>query len=195
MSDETHPNDLELAAFLDGGLDAEARHRVEAHLLACDDCRGLVTAAGRLLSPPARRTLRRVLVVGGLAAAAGLLLTVVPGPVGREPLSRTRDGETPAPSGLSFAPQAPPDGALVRADTLVFHWTRVAGEATYQITVSTETGAVVWTQQTSDTSLALPAIVTSRLQAKRIYYWQVEALLPDLRSASTPPRRFTPLVP
>jgi hypothetical protein len=196
MNGETHVDDLELAAFVDGGLDADARRRVEAHLLACDDCRTLVAGTGGLLAQPAHRIRRRVLWIGGLsAAAAALLITVVSEPGDRVPASRTRDVEVVGPAGIGFAPQAPPDGALVRPDTLSFYWTSAGDRATYQLTVSTEAGAIVWSDRTTNTSLALPAAVVGRLELGLDYYWQVDAVLPDLRSASTGPRRFTVMPP
>jgi len=191
MNGEMHVDDLELAAFVDGGLDAEARRKVEAHLLDCEDCRSLVAGAGTALTTAARRPRRSIFWVGAAAAAAAVVLLIVPGPEGGLPTSRTRDVEVVGPAGVGFAPEAPPDGALVRADTLSFSWTHAGDQATYQITVSTEAGAIVWSVRTTDTSLALPATVGGQLETGQSYYWQVDAVLPDLRSASTGPRRFT----
>jgi len=195
MNDEGHLHDDEIAAFIDGGLDPEARRRVEAHLLVCDDCRRLVSGAGRLLAPPAHRARRRLLVVTGLAAAAVLVLMVVPRNGPPDIASRTRDVEAIGPAGISFAPEAPPDNAAVRPDTLVFSWTRAGEDATYRITLSTAAGAIVWSEQTMATSLALPDSVAGRLDPGHDYYWQVDALLPDLRSATTGPRRVIAMPP
>jgi hypothetical protein len=196
MNRETHVNDEDLAAFVDGELDAEARRRIEVHLVGCDDCRAIVAAAGRFEVPPAPQAQRKILWLGGgLAAAAALVLTVVSQPKRTEPVSRTRDVEVVGPSGLGFARQAPPDDAVVRPDTLAFSWTPVGDEATYRLTISTAAGAIVWSERTTDTSLALPPSVAGRLEAGRDYYWQVEAVLPDLRSATTGPRRFTAIAP
>lgn len=195
MIDETHLNDEEIAAFVDGGLEAETRLRVEAHLLGCDDCRGIVAAAGRLLAPPVRRAQRRVLLVTGLAAAAALLLVVRPGTRSPDTTDRTRDADVGGPGRLTVIARAPSEGVAVKVDTLVFRWAAVAAAATYQVTVSSEAGAIVWTERTTATSLPLPEAVSSRLEPGRIYYWQVDALFPDLRSATSGPRRFTPVAP
>jgi len=195
MSTETHVDDLELAAFVDGGLDPEARRRVEAHLLACDDCRGLVAAVGRLGSPPVRSARRRLMLVAGLAAAAAVVLTLVSDPRTIDTSPRTRDVEAVGPAGIRFAPEAPADGALVRADTVVFRWSKAGEEATYQLTLSSEAGAIVWTERTTATSLGLPSQVARGLEPGRLYYWSVDAVLPDLRSATTGPRRLIPVAP
>jgi hypothetical protein len=190
--DDIHVSDEEIAAFVEGGLDAQTRLRVEAHLLACDDCRSILAATGRLLAPPVRRTRRRlVLLAGGLAAAAALLLMVVPSTHRLRITDRTRDTDVGAPGRLAVLAQSPIEDASVRVDTLSFHWSPTAPEAAYQVTVSTEAGAIVWTERSTDTVLALPAAVATRLQPGRVYYWQVDALLPDLRSATSGPRRFT----
>jgi hypothetical protein len=195
MSDQLHPSELDLAAFLDHDLTSEARRELEAHLVTCEECRALVAGTARLLPGSRPKPMRHVFVVGGLATAALLLLTLIPRAPVREPASETRRADSSDLRALRFGTQAPPDGALIRPDTLVFSWDRVAGDATYQLTISTETGAVVWTRQTADTSLPLPASVAVRLQPKKTYYWQVDALLPSLRSTSSPLRRFTPLAP
>jgi anti-sigma factor RsiW len=191
MNGETHVDDLELAAFVDGGLDADARRRVEAHLVECADCRGMVTTTGRLLAAPLRRPRRRNLLLGAMAAAAVLLVTLVPRNEPSRSPPRTREAEVVGPTGIEFAPEAPPDRALVRPDTLAFYWTSAGEQATYQITVSSEAGAIVWTESTRRLDLPLPPAVAERLESGRDYYWQVDALLPDLRSASTGLRRFT----
>lgn len=198
MNAEQHVHDLELAAFVDGGLDPVSRRRVEAHLLACEVCRAVVAEAGAFVEPArAARPRRRTLFAAGtLAAAAAIaLLTVVLGRPSLESPARTRDVEAVGRAGLAFAPAAPPDGARIRADTLSFHWRTAGAEATYQITISSSTGAIVWTSRTLDTSLTLPRTVASGLESGRSYYWQVDAVLPDLRSATTGPRRFTRLRP
>lgn len=196
MNREMHVDDLELAAFVDGGLDAETRRRVEIHLLDCEDCRNLVARSAGVLSVRTRRPRRWMLLAGALAAAAAtVVLMVAPFQDGSEPGPRTRDVEVAGPASIAFAPMAPPDNARIRFDTLSFHWTGAGDQATYQVTVSTEAGAIVWTGRTSDTSLALPPGVAPLLEPGRSYYWQVDAALSDLRSASTGPRRFTPIAP
>jgi len=182
--------DLELAAFVDGGLDAESRRRVEAHLLECDDCRGVVSGAGRTVVAVGRRSRRPLIWLSGIAAAAVLLMVMVPRSDQRMPGARTRETEAIGPAGFGFAAAAPPDGAVIRPDTLTFYWSAAGGGATYQITISTEAGAIVWSGETSDTSARLPAEIARGLQPGRAYYWQVDGVLPDLRSASTGPRRF-----
>jgi len=195
MTQETHLTDEDLAAYVDGELDIAARTRIEGHLLACDECRNLVSGAGQLLPPPARRTRRIVMLTGGLAAAAVLVLMLVPRTPAPDPASQTRDAEVVGPTGLNFAADAPPANASVRVDTLVFRWTAIGEGTTYQLTVSDPAGAIVWTEQTTRTSLALPESAVSLFEPEQTYYWRVDALLPDLRSATTGPRRLIALPP
>lgn len=195
MTQETHVTDEELAAYLDGGLDTAVRAQTEAHLLACDDCRNLVAGAGRFLPPQASRIRRVLLLTGGLAAAAVLTLMLVPRTRAPDLTSPTRDAEVVGPTGLNFAADAPPADASVRVDTLVFRWTAIGNGTTYQLTVSDPTGAIVWSEQTTRTSLPLPESAASLFEPGHTYYWRVDALLSDLRSASTGPRRLIALPP
>jgi hypothetical protein len=193
MNGQAHLNDEEMAAFVDGGLRTDARERAEEHLADCDDCRALMTAVRGNASPA--RLDRRVWVVSGLAAAAAIALLLIPRPPGREEGTRTRDIEAVGRPAVGFAADAPADGATVRTDTLTFRWTPAGGAATYQLTLSAESGAMIWTSQTEATALALPDSVGARLEAGRPYYWQVDAVLPNLRSASTGLRRVIPQSP
>ncbi len=61
--------------------------------------------------------------------------------------------------------------------------------AHYVLTVTDENGDVVWTAETSDTSLVLPRGVD--LKSGSRYYWYVDALLDDARSSTTGVREFT----
>ena len=190
MIREDHVDDLELAAFVDGGLEKEARRNVEAHLLTCEECRGLVAGAAGALSGRTRPSPRFVVWVGMAAAAAAVVFMTMPGSGPGSPAPRSRDVEATGPAVAGFTPAAPPDGARVRPDSLEFSWTRAGPGATYQLTLSKGGGAIVWSRETTDTSMALPAGIADSLVPGEIYYWQVDAMLPDLRSASTGPRRF-----
>jgi hypothetical protein len=189
MNEQAHLTDEELAAFVDGGLDAVSRQRAELHLVDCDDCRSLITSASRPIAPDAARPRRGWIAVAGLAAAAAIVLVVRPGGVATLDGNRTRDIEAVGRGAVAFAADAPDDGATVRADTLTFRWSPAADGATYQVTLSSEAGEIVWTGRTSATDLTVPDSVWPRLETGRAYYWQVDAVLPTLRSASTEQRR------
>src|SRR5262249_29566997 len=65
------PSDADLAALLDGALDAEGRARVLAHLADCEDCREVVAGAAAVRAAVAHEE-----TPGSRAAAPGA--TIVP---------------------------------------------------------------------------------------------------------------------
>ena len=179
------PDELVLADFVDGRLNAGQRAPVVAHLLTCARCRSLVKATARFVaeaaapSAPARRW-RRWSIPLGLAAAAALVLLVLPR--GRD------DGPTPGlreptvTSTIAPVPIRPPPGAAVaRVDRLV--WSGVPGAERYRVRLYDREGSVLWTVETADTSAALPDSV--RLQPRVPYFWRVEAQAEWMRWAAS----------
>jgi hypothetical protein len=188
MTHDPHLSDEELAAYLDRRVEAPGLTRVEAHLVGCDGCRAVVMEAAAMLAARRRRTRLVFITAGGMAAAA-LVLVVVSGA-----LTMSRDVE-PTVRGTPplltedvsrFAALSPEPRAAVVPDSLVFLWQSRPEGTVYQVTVSDEHGVVVWTDRTGDTTLAAPAAAAKSLVPGQLYYWKVEALLPDLRTASTP---------
>lgn len=188
-----HLSDEDLAAYVDRTLDLAGRARVDSHLIECDDCRVVVTEAMATLSERQSRRRRVPIIVGGLAAAAGILLVVSP----REPDSIIVDRQVRSSVTSSSTEDvrrivalAPESGSVLPRESIVFAWRPEAGGTVYQLTVSDAGGAVLWSERTSDTTLALPPASTALLRPGQIHYWRVEALLPDLRTAMTPVRSF-----
>lgn len=66
-----------------------------------------------------------------------------------------------------------PSEDLVLSDSTRFTWTRVPAATSYQPELIDESGLVVWTQTTPDTSLSLPSNIT--LTPGRTYRWRVVA--------------------
>jgi hypothetical protein len=192
MNDDSHLDDETIAAFVDGGLDADERQRAEAHLLVCDECRGLAASTSRLATPTESARARPWLVAGGLAAAAGIVLLLMPAPPAPDTAPRTREAEPIRNPASAFRAHSPADGVPVRRDSVVFRWAALGSDATYQLTLSSEAGAILWIGRSSDTVLAPPDSVTRALVEGRTYYWQVDAVLPNLRSASTGQYRLIP---
>ena len=173
-----------VAAYVDGRAGSADAAKVEAHLAECGDCRREVIEVRRLVVGGTRRW--RWPAVAVLAAAAVLLLVVGPqggphAPVG--PSTRGGGTESPAPAIL-----APVDGATLPASAARFVWHSVSGAAAYRLTLTDERGDVVWTTESTDTSVAPPP--TIRLFSGRSYYWSVDVLLRDGRSATTGFRGF-----
>lgn len=92
VDDGRHPAAERLAEYADGVLEVEARAEIERHLADCAECRAVVmetvafledSSASAASAPALRvvpfRSRRWVTGVAGLAAAAALVLAVVPG--------------------------------------------------------------------------------------------------------------------
>lgn len=187
MTHDAHVSDEELAAWLDRRLEAPGRMRVEAHLVECDECRAVVAEATATLSARRHRKRLAFFTASGMVAAA-LVLLVVSGtlPISRDTEPTVRGAPPLLTEDVSrFAALLPEPRAVVPRDSLVFVWQRRPDGTVYQVTVSDERGVVMWDDRTGDTTLAPPAAAARSLVPGRTYYWKVEALLPDLRTAST----------
>ena len=168
-----------VAAYVDGRAGTVDAEKVEKHLAECIDCRREVIEVRRLVSGRSRRW--GWSAVAALAAAAVLLLVVgrLGGP--RAPTGspiRSGHAEILAPAMLE-----PVDGATLPAGAARFLWHSVSGSAAYRLTLTDERGDVVWTTESTDTTLAPPP--TLRLSGGQTYFWSVDVLLRDGRSATT----------
>jgi|ERR1041385_133048 hypothetical protein len=187
-----HLTEAQLAGYLDRDLNRDERRRVEAHLDDCPVCRAELAAVARLAessradipvaeSPRGRvGRLRWPLVVGG-ALAAGLAAAVLFRPTdagpGRQPARAPdfREGR----ARLDIVSPAP--DSAVTASSLVFTWRGSAGDL-YRVTVLSESGEPLWTGDTADTSVALPAGVV--LLPGRSYFWRVDGIADGIAASS-----------
>jgi len=157
----------DVAAYVDRGLAAAERARVEEHLAACAECRAEVVAVARLSRSFAGR--RRWIVMAPLAAAAAVLVLIVApwqhlgerGPVLREPAVTTTVAPTP------IAPR----GSVTALPALT--WSSVPRADRYQVTLFDRDGSVLWETHTADTTVAVPDTV--RLVSGAPHYWKVAA--------------------
>jgi anti-sigma factor RsiW len=179
-------NDLELAAYLDRGLSAVDRARVESHLAVCAECRDHVTSAKRLLDQAnrPRRLLKLGLSATLAAAAVAAFLLINPRDAQRRSTDSTLTRAAAAPPTLTAYG---PTGEVSRPH-LRFVWGAAASGAAYRLSVSGESGTPVWSASTADTSAALPDSV--RLAQAARYYWVVDAITTDGRTVSTGLREF-----
>jgi hypothetical protein len=168
------PDELAIADFADGRLTPHSREPVVAHLLTCARCRALVKATSDLatneagLTPPAARRWRRWSFPVGLAAAAALVLLLVP--------RRVDDGSTGSlrePALTSSVAPAPiaPRATVTRLDRFV--WSSVPHAERYRLRLYDSEGTVVWRSETTDTFTVLPDLVV--LSPGVAYFWRVEA--------------------
>jgi hypothetical protein len=173
------------AAYVDGRLVAEDLAWVEAHLAECDACRLEIVAVRRLL----RRRTRRFawLAVAGLGVAAALLLVLF------RPSEQDGSRKPPLRGGDASVVEAPvaidpPANAMISTESIRFTWRGSGAAVSYRLTLTDERGDVVWSTQTTDTAVVISRSV--RLGSGRVYYWYVDALLPDGRSTTTGVHRF-----
>lgn len=194
-----HPDEMVVAAYLEGRLPERARDDFESHLAECDECRGalvLLRGLERLEAEPLPRGLRgapRGRVWGAWAAAAaavllGVLLVVPLGEMeapGGENLPVFRDAGGRGPGLLS-----PATGALVTRDALVFRWTPVEGAERYRVRVwNVESGFTAeFLSPAEETELRWPAGEPAPPAGELI--WRVQALALNRVLAESAPAPF-----
>ena len=182
-----HLRPEEIGAFLANSLSEQERDTVERHLVACAECRSeLIEGQRAIASAPMSKRLRnsRFVVVAGLAAAAVLLITMLP----REavvtpgtPVERDASGLT-LPAAARVEIVSPPANGELDTGSRTFTWKR-DGSSAYNLTVTDESGRTLWSASTSDTTLTLPADV--RLARDTRFFWYVDALRSDGRSITS----------
>lgn len=190
VADTRHLSESELAAFLDDALPPEDHARVEAHLGECRECRRDVIVVRRALNPPVE--IRRRPLMVGAAAAAAMIAFVLLGPwLDREAVTTPilRDAPSAADERVArLVLVTPGPDARVVGQPVRFVWRSTESGARYQITVAAADGATVWRSSLADTTVRLPAEIS--LRPGEEYFWYVEGVAPDGRSASSPIHPF-----
>lgn len=186
-----HPSSEEVAAYLSNALSTKELTELEAHLVACQQCRREVTSARRLLRAPVSPRVPRWIMPA--VAAAAVLAVVVLSPL-RSPRLETASTRAREDAAVSVTTPririvSPVNGDTVRAKQVVFAWQRAANAPLYRVTLTDAGGAAVWTGNTSDTTITLPAGVS--IEKARNYFWFVDALGPDGTAVTTGANRFT----
>lgn len=171
-----------VAGYLDGDLPDEERTRVELHLASCAECRAELADIRQLQ----RRQRRRRLAVLLPAAAAAALVVALALP---RPATTPLSVRGAARAATALTPMSPAPDAEVAATQLRFVWTSAGSGASYTLTLQKLEGGVVWTSTTADTFTVLPDSIA--LGPRQVWFWFVDALLPDGRSVATEVNRFT----
>jgi len=184
-----HLSDEEMARYLDRSLSAAERGEVDGHLASCAECRAEVRAAAQIVRDLGQRSLW--IRGSALAAAAAAVALIVTNPFAqdetRDPTLRGPD--TPLDVGdRQVTAVTPEDGASVQRSELTFVWRPLEADARYRFTLTNVLGEDIWSVDTVDTSLMVPADI--ELQQGENYLWYVDALLLDGRSVTTGTRRF-----
>ena len=188
-----HPSDGDVAAYLEAVLPERERVALEAHVADCEYCQARLALAGEVVGTAPRTNRRRLLYPAALiAAAAGLAaILLVPSRTADQP--RQSEFRTPAEgtAGQRVHIIQPSRGGSIRSESPQLIWSGLGTDALYQITISTADGSVLWSEQTSDTTVALPVTVVGRLRSGERYFWRVDGLLPNLQSVTTGDQPFS----
>jgi hypothetical protein len=186
-----HLNVDQLAAHLDRRLRGTERDAVVAHLVDCAECRLEYVHAGEVLA--GARTKRIGVRWVGLAAAAVLVIAVLPRAFSDRharvtgPTSTERAATPDASMPIRLA--VPADGERLTGNEVRLAWHPDGSDALYRVAVQNAEGGVVWKTSLTDTTVTLPPSV--RLVGGATYYWLVDALHADGRSARSPASAFT----
>lgn len=161
--------ELEIAAYLDRGMTAPDRARIEDHLVACVTCRERLSDSQETLAVVQRPSRwNHVLLTSAIAAV--LLISIIPTLMDSRQDRQTRDLDE-SPSLVARYPAGNLDLPPKR-----FVWSRVTGAMSYRITVSTPDGTTLWTSTVSDTIATPPRSVVSN---SGTYLWAVDATMSD----------------
>ena len=185
MTTQIHLTATQVSGYLDGQLTPDERVEIERHLDQCDECRRELAEVDSLAHPVAvRRASRRRLlwIIGGTLAAslAGLAL-VRPGSV-REPQdSIERPSLTPGETLPRLRVVFPAEGGTIDALDRRLAW-RPLPASTYHVALLADDGEPLWTIDTADTSVTVPASI--RLQGGRTYFWRVDAVRDGVAATS-----------
>ncbi|MBM3292888.1 MAG: hypothetical protein FJY82_00025 [Candidatus Aminicenantes bacterium] len=171
-----------IGAYLKGELPPEEEARFEEHYFNCPACfretaersdleealRSAGEAAFRA-RPQVRLRPGWVYAAAAAVAAAAVILSLPSSPPKPSPFQFPADEIVRGPELAVVGPAgtlaAPPEG---------LEWRPVAGAAVYRLALTFE-GEAIWTAETADQTIALPAEVRSRLVEGRTYVWRVRA--------------------
>src|SRR5258706_8169823 len=171
------PDEIRLAAFVDGGLEPRDRAQVERHLTGCAHCMGQVSALARLQDadlpevdpklvrraraiPPARA---RSAWRWAAACAATASLAIIATLAVRPPQLAVRESLR---TGLvrSSAPELvlPREGAALKPNSIDFPWTASDRALFYEVRVLTADGDLLCQTRAEGTETHPPAEVAFR---------------------------------
>lgn len=181
-----HPSSEDVAAYLSDGLDSEARLAFEAHIAECRTCRTEISSARRLLASGRSRKWQWI-VPSSVAAVAAIAFFSLSTP------RRVHEEPTRAPDRASSGRAvrlgivSPSEQATVTGIP-VFTWRADGPDALYRFTITDAAGAPIWSAETRDTTISLPADVS--LELKREYLWNVDAIDTEGATVASGAHRF-----
>ena len=182
VNETSHLSVDDAASFIDGTLSDDAREVVERHLAECDSCREEVAASARLVASvptQARRGVPWRLVV---PLAAGILVAVMLVRPASQPDARPTERAV-ATDGSTIALVAPAADAPLAAGRTRLVWRALDDSVAYNVVLKDASGDEVWTGETADTTIVVPASV--RLRAGERYVWRVDGSRTDGTSVAS----------
>jgi len=182
VNETSHLSVDDAASYIDGTLSDDAREVIERHLAECDSCREEVAASARLVASvptQARRGVPWRLVV---PLAAGILVAVMLVRPANQPDARPTERAV-ATDGSTIALVAPAADAPLAAGRTRLVWRALDDSVAYNVVLKDASGDEVWTGETADTTIVVPASV--RLRAGERYVWRVDGSRTDGTSVAS----------
>lgn len=176
--------------YVAGKLSEELIDLFEIHLIGCDRCQAEVRLAWAVrkgldategsrpaLSDPdvirlrPRRIPRVAAGIGLGAAAAAILLLVVPSLRVDDPTSAVEQHRAPVSEAAGVPVPVTPVGVVDGVDRIV--WTGVTIADRYRLTMLDEGGNIAWEYETSDTFAVVPSDIV--IGERTPFYWKIDA--------------------
>ena len=168
---DRHLEPHEVANYVHGDIEGEARAFIDAHLAACAECRVEIADVSRIVrTAPAARGVARRIWIPAVAAAALALLWVAP--QARREHGEPQHRDVPVTMVATEAPRpVAPIGTVDSVRVLV--WSSVPYANNYRVRLFDADATVLWEREASDTVVPIPDSIALRTQL--LYYWRVEA--------------------
>ena len=183
--DSDHLTPEQVAGILERTLAQDERRRLNRHLASCAECRAGIVSAHRVLATKRKKNLRMVFLP--LVAVATIVVLLLRFPIIEADRDSLRsEGAEGLETQISIRIYGP--GDTLQAAVPSFVWGSAAEGVRYQLVLTRADGAEVWSAGTSDTVLAFPPDIELD---PGDYYWNVDALLLDGRTATSGIRRLT----
>ena len=203
------PDDMRLAAYVDGSLNTRERHGLELHLAECEFCLEQVAALAHLeaadlpeappmmpgllararaLPPKQVRsspTTWRWITASLATAAAAAVLVVWIAPPRNAPPDSIRAGSSYTAQPLLLLPH---EGEALRRTALEFHWTAVQNALYYEPRLLNGDGDLLWQERVDKPVWRAPDSL--QLHSGQKYFVFVSAFLPDGKAVKSPAVSF-----
>jgi len=186
----THPSAELITAQIEHRLVGVEREAMLTHLESCAECRHEIAEAARLIADEevARRRIGVPIIALLAAAAAFVMVARGAWQPGRLPTDERTERLAQPDLVPPIVTLRPSDDEVVTGPKVLLLWHAYGAGAMYQVTLQDDTGKVLWTSSTRDTTTSVPSEL--RLPEGNSYFWSVDALRPDGRTTTSKAHRF-----